>query len=84
VTNATPATDVTFGSYIITGAIKRQINTTTLLAMTVTAIHEDNAAWDVQAVADDTTDALVIEVYPENDCPKWSASVILNELTVGP
>jgi len=83
-TNGTPAYVGHSGAYEIEGAIKRIINATTMLAASVTTIYEDNAAWDVRAVADDTSEALVIEVYPDDACVRAVATIELTEVTKGP
>ena len=48
--------------YKIEGAISNDGGTTTLLASTVTTIYEDDVSFDARVQANDTTDALVIEV----------------------
>lgn len=76
------------GGYTVEGTIKSTwtgARTTAICGSpVVTTLYEDNSAWDVRAVADDTNEALVFEFYPENDCPKISATITLTQLTVGP
>jgi len=70
-------------AYLIQGCIDRNVNTTALVgSITVTAIAEDNAAWDVTAEADDTNDALVFKVTGEAaKTIRWFSWVRLAEVT---
>ena len=65
-------------AYKIEGAIKRDAagNTAVLAAVTITAIHEDDASWDVTVAADDTNEALVITVTGDaTNITQWAARV---------
>jgi hypothetical protein len=90
-TNATPANVMYAAGYTATGVIKETVvggtRTTALIGSPVYVEWEDAgcaAAWDIRVVANDTTDSLDVEFYPGDDCPKVSATVILNQVTVGP
>jgi hypothetical protein len=87
-TNATPAVVNFAGGYTIEGVIKETVvagTRTTVIVGTpvIVTLAEENAAWDVRAVADNTNEALVIEFYPENDCPRVVATITLTEVTRG-
>ena len=73
-------------SYKIEGIIERDnANNTTLLASTVTDIYEtDDVDFDARVTADDTTEALLIEVQDSssgNDTVRWTAKVSTAEVT---
>ena len=70
-------------SYKIEGAIKNAAGTTTLLASTVTVIHEDDVDFNAQVLADDTNDALLIQVQDStsgSDLIYWSATTMVSEV----
>jgi hypothetical protein len=72
-------------SYKFEGVIKRDANsnpnTTTLLALTKTVIHEDDSAWDCNVTADDANDALVITVTGKaSTAIRWSAAILLSQI----
>jgi hypothetical protein len=71
------------GSYQIKGAIKNIGGTTSIVgSITVTVNAEDQASWDVSAVADDGGDALVIQVQGDDATEiRWVASVRSTEVT---
>ena len=69
-------------SYLINGCIKRTSSTTALLASNVTALYEDNADFECEAIADDGTDQLRIRVRDNGsvatgDTVRWVAVVEL-------
>lgn len=69
--------------YEIKGVIKRDGANNTALVGTITntTIAEDQAAWAVTAVADDTNEALVVKVTGEtNKTIHWVAAVHLTEV----
>lgn len=69
------------GAWEIKGVIKNIAGTTTLVGVTKTDLGEDVAAWDANAVADDTNDALVINVKGDAaSTVSWTASVTTSEL----
>ena len=54
------------GGYVIEGAIDNNAGTTAMVGpVFVTSLAEDNSAWDVTVVADDTNDAVVPKVTGE-------------------
>jgi hypothetical protein len=63
--------------YQITGVIKNMSGATSFVwAPFKTVLGEDNASWDVDVIADDTNDALVIEVTGSNATTiRWVAMV---------
>lgn len=82
VSGATQDIGKCFG-YLVNGSIKRIGSTTTLNAMNVTVIHEDDSDFDCQAVADDTNDALFIQVKDATsggDAVRWVATVKLTQV----
>lgn len=62
-------------AYKFEGAIKRDAaGNTTLLVANKTVIHEDDATWDVAVTADDTNEALKIEVTGDAaNIVQWAA-----------
>ena len=69
--------------YEIKGVIKRDDADNTVLvgSASVTTIAEDQSAWDVTVIADDTNEALVIKVTGEaNKTIHWVATVHLTEV----
>ncbi len=70
-------------SYLVNGCIERIGNTTTLHAHNVTVIHEDDADFDCQAVADDTNEALSIQVQDAtsgSDVVRWVVTIHVTEV----
>ncbi len=47
----------------------------------VTVLGEDDAAWDVQVLADDTNDALLIQAMGNNETIRWVATVQTAEVS---
>ncbi len=70
-------------AYRIVGCIDNNAGTTALVgSVTVTTIAEDSAAWDVTAAADNTHDALIIQVTGESGKTiGWVARTTLVEVT---
>lgn len=71
-------------SYLVSGCIKRVGNTTTLLASTVTVVYEDDASFGCQAVANDTAEALEIQVQDTDaasDVVRWVCIIELAQIT---
>jgi hypothetical protein len=65
-------------SYQIVGAIENDGGTTTVLAQTVTTLHEDDADFAAQIAADDTNDALLVQVQDSTSgsaVVRWAATV---------
>jgi hypothetical protein len=79
---ATAANDNSAG-YKIEGVIDNNAGTTAFVGTpSVTVLGEDTAGWDVAAVADDTNDALVIQVTGAAATTiRWVASVRLVKVT---
>jgi hypothetical protein len=79
---ATAANDNSAG-YKIEGVIDNNAGTTAFVGTpTVTVLGEDTAAWDCTAVADNTNDALVIQVTGAAATNiRWVASVRLVKVT---
>ena len=70
-------------SYLVVGTLKRIGNTTTLLASVITTLYEDDADFDCQVVADDTNEALSIQVQDTtsgSDAVRWVATIHLAQL----
>ncbi len=70
-------------NYEIDGSTKRVGNTTTLLAMDVETIHEDDANFEAQAVADDVNDALSIQVKDAasgGDVVRWVVTLHITQV----
>lgn len=70
-------------SYHIIGSIENDGDATTLNSMTVTTIHETDSDFDAQVIADDTNDALAIQVKDTtsgSDVVRWVADVRLCEV----
>lgn len=71
--------------FLINGVIENDGGTTSLLASNVTTLYDtDDAAFDAQAVADDTNDALDIEVQDTTsggDTMRWVAITETAEVT---
>jgi len=70
-------------SYHIIGSIENDGGTTVLNAHTVTTIYETDADFDAKIVADDTNDALAIQVTDTtsgSDVVRWVADVRLCEV----
>lgn len=64
--------------YKIEGAIKNDGGTTSLLTSTVTTVYEDDANFEAQVIADDTNDALLIQVRDATgagDTLRWTATI---------
>jgi hypothetical protein len=69
------------GAWEIKGIIKNIGGTTTTVGVTKTALGQDVAGWDANAVADDTNDALVINVNGDaSSTVSWTAAVTTSEL----
>lgn len=70
-------------SYVLEGCIDNNAGTTALVGtVTQTVVAEDTAAWDVTAVANDTTDTLDIKVTGEaGKTIRWVAFVRTVEVT---
>jgi len=67
--------------YKIQGVIKNAAGTTAFVgAPTVTALGEDDAAWDVQVGADDPNDALTITVQGNGEDIRWVATARTSEV----
>jgi hypothetical protein len=68
--------------YEFTGTIRNFSGTTSLLgSVTKTVLGEDNAAWDCNVTADNTTDTLSITVTGENAVEVlWCASVYVTQV----
>lgn len=69
--------------YKIEGAISNDGGTTTLLAQTVTTIYEDDANFDCQAAADNTNNALLIQMIDSGNSGRtvrWCSRVNISEL----
>ena len=75
----------TAGTYELTGAIKNNGGTTSLIgSVTQTAVNEDAGAgtWDATAIADNTNNALVIQVTGASGTNiRWVARVETAEVT---
>lgn len=70
--------------YRIEGGIKNNTNTVSFVGTpVVTTLGEDDAAWDVQAVANDTDDSLDIEVKGNGQNINWVAVVRIVETGKG-
>ena len=71
-------------SFIIEGAIKNDGGTTTLLNSTVTTVYDtDDTSFDARVSADDTNDALLIEVSDADsggDTVNWVAKISTVEI----
>ena len=68
--------------YEVTGVIENDGGTTTLLASTVTTLYEDDASYDVQAVADDGNDQLAIQIQDTDNAgnaSRWHITLITSE-----
>jgi hypothetical protein len=61
--------------YQIYGVIENVLGTTSLIASTFTTIGEDDPAWDARVVADDTNDALLVQVMGAGENICWVAVV---------
>jgi hypothetical protein len=64
--------------YRITGVIENSGGTTALIGippLVTTVLGEDDTAWDAQVIADDTNDALVIQVQGNGETIRWVATV---------
>jgi hypothetical protein len=69
-------------AYQVTGAIKRDASSNTAIvgSVTKTVIAEDDASWDVAVTADDTKEALQIEVTGDaTNTVQWVASIRFTE-----
>jgi hypothetical protein len=86
VSGATAGLAKSFG-FAINGVIKNDGGTTTLLASNVTTLYDtDDVSYDARVTADDTNDALLVEVSDADssgDVVKWLASVRLASVTAG-
>jgi hypothetical protein len=61
--------------------IKNAASTTAFVGTpTVTALGEDDAAWDAQVGADDPNDALTITVQGNGEDIRWVATVRTSEV----
>ncbi len=68
--------------YRIQGVIENIGGTTALVGTpVVTVLGEDDAAWNVQVLADNTNDALNIQVMGNNETIRWVATVQTAEVT---
>jgi len=68
--------------YRIEGLVENIGGTTALVGTpTVAVLGEDDAAWDAQAIADDTTDALDIQVQGNGEAIRWVARVSTAEVS---
>lgn len=72
-------------SFKIEGAIENDGGVTTLLASTVTTIYDaDDISFDARVTADDTNDALLVEVSDSDgasDSVRWFATVLRSSVT---
>jgi len=70
--------------YQILGAIKRVGNITTLLNSSITTIYKSTSTFNIRVSADDTNEALIIEVQDSagsvDNSIVWVASVRINEI----
>ncbi len=60
--------------YYIWG-VAENVGGTTTVWWTTMSLHEDDAAWDARAAADDTNDALLIQVMGNGEPIRWVATV---------
>jgi hypothetical protein len=67
--------------YQIYGVIENFGGKTSLIASTVTTIGEDDAAWNAQVSADDTNDALRVQVKGAGENIRWVAVVRTAEVS---
>ena len=68
--------------YRIQGLIENIGGVTALIGTpSVTVLGEDDTAWNVQVLADNTNDALLIEVMGNSETIRWVASVQTAEVT---
>jgi hypothetical protein len=67
--------------YQIYGVIENFGGTTSLIASTVTTIGEDDANWNAQVSADDTNDALLVQVMGAGENIRWVAVVRTAEVS---
>ncbi|MBN2391934.1 MAG: hypothetical protein JXR84_14495, partial [Anaerolineae bacterium] len=68
--------------YRIEGVIENVGGTTALVGTpTVTVLGEDDAAWDVHVLADDTLDALLPQVQGNGETIRWVATVHTAEVS---
>lgn len=68
--------------YRIQGVIENIGGTTALIGSpSVTVLGEDDIAWNVQVLADNTNDALLIQVAGNGETIRWVASVQAAEVT---
>jgi len=83
---ATSGQAKTFG-FRIDGVIKNDGGTTSLLASNVTTLYDtDDTSFDARVSADDTNDALIIEVSDSDgasDVVRWVATIRTAEVTYG-
>lgn len=71
-------------SYLLNGSVKRIGNTTTLNAVNVTVIYEDDTDFDCSVVVDDANDVLNISVKDSSwggDTVRWVATLTLTQIT---
>ena len=70
-------------SYLVNGSIRRIGNATSLLASSVTTVHETDAGFECQVAADDVNEALSIQVRDatvSSDTIRWVATVKLTQV----
>jgi hypothetical protein len=68
--------------YQVYGVVENAGGTTALIATpAVTPLGEDDADWDVQVVADDTNDVLLVQVRGNGESVRWVATVRTVEVT---
>jgi hypothetical protein len=60
--------------YYIWGVAENVGGTTTVWATTI-LLHEDDANWNAQAIADDAYDAMVVQVMGNGETIRWVATV---------
>jgi hypothetical protein len=67
--------------YKIYGVIENVGGTTSLIASAVTTMGEDDDAWNARVVADDTNDALLVQVMGNGENIRWVAVVRTAEVS---
>jgi hypothetical protein len=70
-------------AYEITGVIRNRAGTTSLTQYAKTVLHEDDATWDCDVIADDGNDALKVQVTlgAAATTIRWVAKIELTEVT---
>ena len=66
--------------YHIQGVAENVGGTTSVWAIT-TVLHEDDSIWNAQAIADDTNDALAVQVMGNGETIRWVATVRTAEVS---